>query len=139
MTATPALDALYIARIRALKPIDRTRGDARLAGLNDCIAKLAAPRPQDGTVGGQQVFMGLLSSRHYRRLRARSLVNARKFQMDGNHGAAKLHIAEAARLRGREMTQRNLEAVDMACAVMALETAEGRIGDVPVYLPVAAE
>ena len=112
--ATPAanlFDALHSpAMARAMEQIEanaaafrareaRLAADPRLNALKAAHRALDGAVTADGMAGGMQVFATLASDANAQRVRVGALIVARIGQIDGNHSAAKLGLAKAARLR----------------------------------------
>ena len=89
-------DAAYRAQM------DRQSGDAQLTKLQDMFDALSHAPLSDGSNGGKQVIASLMSSRHWRWLRVRSLMVARKCQLD---------LLPASGVLAKAATQRRTEAL----------------------------
>ena len=86
MLAPTALDAFtaYLTERNAIHAaqMDRQNADARLTRLQALFDTLDHAPIADGFNGGKQVIVTLMSARHWRWLRVRSLMVARKRQLD---------------------------------------------------------
>lgn len=110
---------------------ERERADARLNDLADYIAVFAGPAPRDGMAGAGDVFFGLMSARHWRNLRAKSLYAARRQQLMGRSRDAAFWLRKAAEQR---ITEKQYRAAERRAQIMPIifDACSG-------VLPVAAE
>ncbi len=87
--------------------LDREAADPIVAWLDEHIAIFALPTPCDGYAGVIEAFSQLASGRHWMVERAKSLLIARKMQLQGV--SAKAWIAKAAKQRRTEKAYRDAE------------------------------
>lgn len=85
----------------------REAADPIVAWLDEYIAIFALPKPVDGFAGGIEAFAQLGSGRHWMVERAKSLLVARKAQLQG--ASAKAWISRAAKQRRTEKAYRNAQ------------------------------
>lgn len=92
-----------------LARFEREKHDLRINGLTDYIAIFSEPLPRHGVDGAYDVAASLCSARHWRNLRAKSLLCARKQQLMEHRPSVRFWLAKAAEQRLAEKRLRKLE------------------------------
>ena len=85
----------------------RINADPRIRFCRAEVARCTQPITFGGMAGGMQMFIGLWSPEHARKLQARALLCARIGQLDGNHSRIRTELSKAAACR-REAKARTL-------------------------------